>query len=71
MSEKIVQFNEEVIKGQIKELVRDSVEEWKGNTFLDSFLEERLPEFDRAFVTQRPMNSFVVKPINIGHQLGP
>lgn len=44
---------------------------WKGNTFLDSFLEERLPEFDRAFVTQRPMNSFVVKPINIGHQLGP
>lgn len=27
MSEKIVQFNEEVIKGQLKELVRDSVEE--------------------------------------------
>ena len=27
MSEKIVQLNEEVIKGQIKELVRDSVEE--------------------------------------------
>ena len=27
MSEKIVQFNEEVIKGQIKELVRGSVEE--------------------------------------------
>ena len=27
MSEKIVQLNEETIKGQIKELVRDSVEE--------------------------------------------
>ncbi len=27
MSEKIVQLNEKVIKGQIKELVRDSVEE--------------------------------------------
>ena len=27
MSEKMVQLNEEVIKGQLKELVRDSVEE--------------------------------------------
>ena len=27
MSEKIVQFNEEIIKGQSKELVRGSVEE--------------------------------------------
>ena len=27
MSEKIVQFNEEIVKGQIKELVRGSVEE--------------------------------------------
>ena len=27
MPEKIVQLNEEVIKGQLKELVRDSVEE--------------------------------------------
>ena len=27
MSEKIVQLNEEVIKGQLKELVRSSVEE--------------------------------------------
>ena len=27
MSEKIVQFNEEMIKGQIQELGRDSVEE--------------------------------------------
>ena len=27
MSEKIVQLNEEVIKGQLNELIRDSVEE--------------------------------------------
>lgn len=27
MSEKIVQFNEEIIKGQIKELIRGNVEE--------------------------------------------
>ncbi len=31
MSEKIVQLNEEVIKGQIKELVRGSVEECSTN----------------------------------------
>ena len=43
---------------------------WKGTTFLGGFLEERLPEFNRAFVTQLPMNSFVVKSINIGHQFG-
>ena len=30
MSEKIVQLNEEVIKGQLKELVRGSVEEMSG-----------------------------------------
>lgn len=29
MSEKIVQFNEEIIKGQIKELVRGSVRDMK------------------------------------------
>lgn len=27
MSEKIVQFNEEIIKGQLKELVRGNIEE--------------------------------------------
>ncbi|WP_312636365.1 hypothetical protein [Oscillibacter sp.] len=32
MSEKIVQLNEEVIKGQIKELVRGSVDETLGAT---------------------------------------
>ena len=39
MSEKIVQLNEEVIKGQIKELVRGSVEET-----LNKLLEARSPE---------------------------
>ena len=29
MSNNIVQFNEEIFKGQIKELVRGSVECWK------------------------------------------
>ena len=32
MSDKIVQFNEEVIKGQLKELVRGSVEETLNET---------------------------------------
>ena len=32
MSEKIVQLNEEVIKGQLKELVRGSVESGKDTT---------------------------------------
>ena len=39
MSEKIVQLNEEVIKGQIKELVRGSVEET-----LNELLEEKEAE---------------------------
>ena len=30
MSEKIVQLNEEVIKGQLKELVRGSLRNWFG-----------------------------------------
>ena len=42
MSDKIVQFNEEVIKGQLKELVRDSVEE----TF------NELPEKEAETLTQ-------------------
>ena len=36
MSEKIVQLNEEVIKGQIKELVRGSVEESKRQILMRS-----------------------------------
>ena len=39
MSEKIVQLNEEVIKGQIKELVRGSVEETL-NELLDAEAEK-------------------------------
>lgn len=39
MSEKIVQLNEEVIKSQIKELVRDSVEETL-NSLLDAEAEQ-------------------------------
>ena len=45
MSEKIVQLNEEVIKGQLKELVRGSVEET-----LNELLEaeaEKLPQAAR------------------------
>lgn len=34
MSEKIVQLNEEVIKGQIKELVRGSMEETLNGLFV-------------------------------------
>lgn len=41
MSEKIVQLNEEVIKGQIKELIRGSVEETL-NELLDDEA-EKLP----------------------------
>ena len=51
MSEKIVQLNEEVIKGQIKELVRGSVEET-----LNELLEaeaEKLTQADR--LSQRPL----------------
>ena len=40
MSEKIVQLNEEVIKGQIKELVRGSVEETL-NELLEKEAEQR------------------------------
>ena len=43
MSEKIVQLNEEVIKGQLKELVRGSVEET-----LNELLEEEAEKLTRA-----------------------
>ena len=43
MSEKIVQLNEEVIKGQLKELVRDSVEET-----LNELLEAEAQKLTRA-----------------------
>ena len=43
MSEKIVQLNEEVIKGQIKELVRGSVEET-----LNELLEQEAESLTKA-----------------------
>ena len=43
MSEKIVQLNEEVIKGQIKELVRGSVEET-----LNELLEKEAEQLTQA-----------------------
>ena len=43
MSEKIVQFNEEIIKGQIKELVQGSVEET-----LNGLLEEEAEKLTQA-----------------------
>ena len=43
MSEKIVQLNEEVIKGQIKELVRGSVEET-----LNELLEKEADQLTQA-----------------------
>ena len=43
MSEKIVQFNEEIIKGQIKELVRGSVEET-----LNELLEQEAEKLTQA-----------------------
>ena len=43
MSKKIVQLNEEVIKGEIKELVRGSVEETL-NELLDAEAEKSLPK---------------------------
>ena len=53
MSEKIVQFNEEIIKGQIKELVRGSVEETL-NELLEAEAEKltqaaRYAAFPKAF----------------------
>ena len=49
MSEKIVQLNEEVIKGQIKELVRGSVEET-----LNELLEAEAEK-----LTQLALSSFI------------
>ena len=48
MSEKIVQLNEEIIKGQIKELIRGSVEET-----LNELLEKEVESPD----TGRPLRA--------------
>jgi len=58
MSEKIVQLNEEVIKGQIKELVRGSVEE-PLNELLEKEAEQltqaaRYERSDRAMGYEEP-----------------
>ena len=48
MSEKIVQLNEEVIKGQIKELVRGSVEETLIEMYLAGVSVRRVEEITEA-----------------------
>ena len=48
MSEKIVQLNEEVIKGQLKELVRGSVEET-----LNELLEQEAEKLTQAACYER------------------
>ena len=52
MSEKIVQLNEEIIKGQLKELVRGSVEETL-NELLEKAVERYLPELTPDFLRVR------------------
>ena len=52
MSEKIVQLNEEVIKGQIKELVRGSVEET-----LNELLEKEAESLTQADRKSTRLNS--------------
>ena len=48
MSEKIVQFNEEIIKGQIKELVRGSVEETLNELLEKEIMYNNLRKLKRA-----------------------
>ena len=52
MSDKIVQFNEEVIKGQLKELVRGSVEET-----LNELLEEVVKTLTQATRYERKLTT--------------
>ena len=58
MSEKIVQLNEEVIKGQIKELVRDSVEETL-NELLEKEAESltQAARYERSKARQGPVKT--------------
>ena len=53
MSEKIVQLNEEIIKGQIKELVRGSVEEALIEMYLAGVSVRRVEEHHRGVVGQQ------------------
>ncbi len=57
MSEKIVQLNEEVIKGQLKDLVRGSVEET-----LNELLEAEAEKLTQAARYERT----VISPANTG-----
>jgi len=52
MSEKIVQLNEEIIKGQIKELVRGSVEEALIEMYLAGIPGRQIPALYGAFLPQ-------------------
>ena len=52
MSEKIVQLNEEIIKGQIKELVRGSVEEALIEMYLAGIPGRQIPALHGAFLPQ-------------------
>ena len=68
MSKKIVQLNEEVIKGEIKELVRGSVEETL-NELLDAEAEKSLPklpgtsEMSSARVTAAATTAAALPPL--------
>ena len=57
MSEKIVQLNEEIIKGQLKELVRGSVEET-----LNELLEKEAESLTQAARYERSV-SFYPRPV--------
>ena len=56
MSEKIVQLNEEVIKGQIKELVRGSVEET-----LNGLLEAEAEKLTQAAKYERSVEKALIE----------
>ena len=62
MSEKIVQLNEEIIKGQLKELVRGSVEET-----LNELLEKEAESLTQAARYERLSN--ILRPRQIGTEL--
>ena len=60
MSEKIVQLNEEVIKGQLKELVRGSVEET-----LNELLEQEAEQLTQAARYERSEGQIVKKAVYV------
>ena len=56
MSNNIVQFNEEIIKGQIKELVRGSVEETLIEMYLAGVSVRRVEDITEALWRRTPCN---------------